>query len=47
MRMGLSIREFGTKALTYGLEHGIIVALTHNVKVCHALPHIPFSEKSA
>ncbi len=47
MSMPLSIQEFGTKALTYGLEHGIIVTFAHNVKVSHASPHIPFSEKSA
>ena len=47
MRMTLSIREFGTKALTYVPEHGIIVTIAYNVKVSHASPFISLSEKSA
>lgn len=47
MRMTLSIRKFVTKVLTYGLEHGIIVTLAHNVEVSHASTFISFSEKSA
>lgn len=47
MRITLSIWEFGAKALTYGLEHGIILKLIHNAKVFNASDLIPFSEKSA